>query len=83
LAEVNWAGWKNNLVNVSVMHNRVRSPSYDAGREIDRYTAIVRCYLWDWSALNVGLHAEYTYRERGEKNIRKEHLVAMTVDSAF
>jgi hypothetical protein len=83
LAEVNWSGWMNNRVIVSVMYNWVRPPSYDAGRKIDAYTGMVRYYLGDWSAVNVGLHAEYTYRRTGDTNPLKEHIVAVAVDLAF
>jgi hypothetical protein len=83
LAEVNWSGWMNNRVIVSVMYNWVRPPSYDAGRKIDAYTGMVRYYLGDWSAVNVGLHAEYTYRQTGDTNPLKEHIVAVAVDLAF
>lgn len=83
LAELNWAGFMNDRVIVSVMYNWVRPPSYDADRKIDSYSALVRYYLGDWSAVNVGLHAEYTFRRTGDKNPLNEHLVAFVVDFAF
>jgi hypothetical protein len=83
LAELNWAGLMNDRMIVSFLYNWVRPPSYDDLHNIDAYTTLVRYYLGDWSALNVGLHAEYTYRETGNTSIRAEHLVALAVDFAF
>jgi hypothetical protein len=83
LAELNWAGLMNDRMIVSLMYNWVRPPSYDDIRNIDAYTALVRYYLGDWSAVNVGLHAEYTFRQTGNTSVRDEHLVALAVDFAF
>jgi hypothetical protein len=83
LAELNWAGFMNDRVILSLLYNWVRPPSYDAQRKIDAYTAMVRYYLGDWSAVNVGLHAEYTFRRTGETPRVDEHLVAFVVDFAF
>jgi len=82
-AEFNWAGFMNDRVVVSLLYNWVRPPSYDAQRKLDAYTAMVRYYLGDWSAVNVGLHAEYTFRRTGESPKVDEHLVAFVVDFAF
>jgi hypothetical protein len=73
----------NDRVVVSLVYNWVRPPSYDAQRKIDAYTAMVRYYLGDWSAVNVGIHAEYTFRRTGETPKFDEHLVAFVVDFAF
>jgi hypothetical protein len=83
LAELNWAGLMNDRMIVSLIYNWVRPPSYDDIHNIDAYTALVRYYLGDWSAVNVGLHAEYTYRQTGNTSIRGEHIVALAVDFAF
>ncbi len=83
LAEFNWAGFMNDRMIVSLLYNWVRPPSYDAVNKIDAYTALVRYYLGDWSAVNIGLHAEYTYKRTGDANVLDEHLVAFAVDFAF
>ena len=73
----------NDRVIISLLYNWVRLPSYDSGRTIDAYTALIRYYLGDWSAVNVGLHAEYTYRRTGDTNTLNEHLAAFAVDFGF
>jgi hypothetical protein len=82
-AELNWAGFMNDRVIISLLYNWVRPPSYDSGRKIDAYTALIRYYLGDWSAVNVALHAEYTYRRTGDTNPINEHLAAFVVDFGF
>jgi hypothetical protein len=68
---------------VTLLYNWVSPPSYDAERKVSAYSALVRYYLGDWSAVNVGLHAEYTYRQSGDRTKLKEHFVAVAVDFAF
>lgn len=82
-AQLDWAGLLNNRVIASVMYNWVRPPSYDSGRQIDAYSALVRYYLGDWSAVNVALHAEYTFKRTGKDNPIDEHLVTMILDFDF
>ncbi len=83
LAELNWAGLMNDRVIVSLLYNWVRPPGYDADHRVDAYTAMVRYYLGDWSAVNIGLHGEYTLRRIGETNPVDEHRVAFAVDFAL
>lgn len=83
LAELNWGGLMNDRLIISITYNWVRPPSYDAVHNINAYTALVRYYLGDWSAVNVGLHGEYTFRQTGNTIVRDEHLVAFAVDFAF
>ena len=82
-AELNWLGLMNDRMVVTLLYNWVSPPSYDAERKVSAYSALVRYYLGDWSAVNVGLHAEYTYRQSGDKTKLKEHFVAVAVDFAF
>jgi hypothetical protein len=82
-AELNWTGLMNDRLIVSFLYNWVRPPSYDAGRTVDAYTGLMRYYLGDWSAVNVALHAEYTFRQTGDLNKLDEHLVAFVVDFGF
>ena len=48
-----------------------------------RTRPMVRYYLGDWSAVNVALHAEYTFRRTGETPRVNEHLFALVVDFGF
>ncbi len=82
-AELNWAELMNDRVIISLLYNWVRPPSYDAGRKVDAYTAQVRYYLGDWSAVNVAFHAEYTFRRTGDVTKVEEHLLAFVVDLGF
>jgi hypothetical protein len=82
-AEFNWSGLMNDRLVLSLLYNWVRPPSYDTGRKVDAYSALVRYYLGDWSAVNVALHAEYTFRSTGDKTKLNEHLVAFVVDFGF
>jgi hypothetical protein len=82
-AELNWSGLMNDRFVVSLLYNWVRPPSSDAGRTVDAYTALVRYYLGDWAAVNVALHAEYTFRRTGSEKKIDEHLLAFVVDFGF
>jgi hypothetical protein len=82
-AELNWTGLMNDRLVVSFLYNWVRPPSYDAERNVNAYTALLRYYLGDWSAVNVALHAEYTFRSTGDQQKFNEHLVAFVVDFGF
>ena len=83
IAELNWIGFMNDRLVVSVMYNWVSPPSYDSEQKVNTYSGLVRYYLGDWSAVNVALHAEYSYRRSGDKTPLNEHLVAVAVDFAF
>lgn len=82
-AELNWTGLMNDRLVVSFLYNWVWPPSYDAERNVNAYTALLRYYLGDWSAVNVALHAEYTFRSTGDQKKFNEHLVAFVVDFGF
>jgi hypothetical protein len=82
-AELNWSGLMNDRVIVSLLYNWVAPPSYDAKRKVVAYTAQVRYYLGDWSAVNVALHAEYTFRRTGDATKVNENLFAFVVDFGF
>ncbi len=82
-AQLDYAGLMNNRCVASVIYNWVRPPDYDAGRQVDAFSALVRYYLGDWSAVNVALHAEYTFKRTGKDNPIDEHLVSMILDFDF
>jgi hypothetical protein len=82
-AQLDCACLPNNRLVTSVLYNWVAPPSYDDDREVKAYSGLVRYYLGDWSAVNVALHGEYTYRETGCNDPLKENLVSLMVDFAF
>lgn len=83
LVELNWTGLMNNRVVATLVYNWVQPPSYDSERQINAYSAIVRYYLGDWSAVNVALHGEYTFRRTGKDDPVEEHLVHLALDFDF
>ena len=80
--ELNYAGLLNSRLIASAMYNWVKPPSYDSGGDVNAYSALVRYYLGDWSAVNIAIHAEYTYRITGAAE-NKENLFALALDFAF
>ena len=89
VVELDWAGLANNRLVGSLMYNWVRPPSYDSVNRVNAYSALARYYLGSWSAVNVALHAEYTYRTVGEDNPYlftnkiKENLFTLLLDFDF
>ncbi|MHB8336092.1 MAG: hypothetical protein ACYC6P_08035 [Ignavibacteriaceae bacterium] len=81
--ELDYAGLFNDKLVASIMFNWITPPSYNNDREINAYSALLRYYLGDWSAVNIALHFEYTHRETGNNNKIKEDLVALALDFAF
>jgi len=81
--ELDWAGLMNNRLVASLMYNWVRPPSYDGRGNVDAFSALLRYYLGDWSAVNVAIHAEYTFRKTGKVHRIDEHQVALIVDFDF
>jgi len=82
-AELDYAALFNNRLVVSIMYNWIRPPSYDEGNYLNAYTALVRYYLGSWTAVNVGLHAEFAHRELGKTDKQKDNLIALALDFAF
>jgi hypothetical protein len=83
--ELDYAGLWNNRLVASALYNWVKPPEYDdESPTINAYSALVRYYLGDWTAVNVALHGEYTYRkwEAGETTVA-ENIYSMLVDFAF
>jgi hypothetical protein len=83
-ARLDWAGLMNNRLVMSALYNWVRPPSYDTDRgDVDAGAGLMRYYLGDWTAVNVALHVEYTYRKiRGPYPVR-DHEIAALVDFDF
>ena len=82
-AELDWAGLANNRLVLSAVYNWVNAPSYDNEQDISAFSCLTRYYLGDWTAINVALHGEYTYRQVGKDNPDKEHNFAALIDFAF
>lgn len=83
LVELDYNGLFNNRLVASLMFNWVTPPSYNTERELKAYSALLRYYLGDWSAINIAMHLEYTHRETGKDTKFKEDLVAVALDFAF
>jgi hypothetical protein len=83
IAELEWAGLLNNRMVASLTYNFVRPPSYDNDRQIDAITLLLRYYMGGWEAVNVAMHAEYTYRTIGKNNPMKENQFALVLDFDF
>ncbi len=82
-AELDWSGLWNNRLLASVLYNWVQPPSYDDSRTIKAYSALVRYYLGDWTAINIALHAEFTHRETGKDDPFKENMFTALLDFDF
>ncbi|MEW5923170.1 MAG: hypothetical protein AB1746_04210, partial [Candidatus Zixiibacteriota bacterium] len=80
---LDWAGLANNRVIVSAMYNFVKPPDFDEEKTINAFSGLVRYYLGDWTAVNVALHGEYTYRVIGKEEKDKQHYFAFLVDFDF
>jgi len=79
---LDWAGLPNNRLVASGMFNWVNYPETAAEPGLIRTgSGLVRYYLGDWTAVNIALHAEYTYHEivGGEH----DHTAAMFIDFDF
>jgi hypothetical protein len=85
LAELDYAGLWNNRLVASALYNWVKPLAYaPENSEITAYSGLMRYYFGDWTAVNVALHAEYTYRESKDADIKiKESVYSMLVDFAF
>jgi hypothetical protein len=83
LVQLDWAGIFDNRLVASALFSWVAPPSYDDAKKINAFSALVRYYLGGWYAVNVGLHAEYTYRIVGTNNQIKDHLFTMLIDFDF
>jgi len=82
-AELDYVGLINNRLLASALYNWVQPPSSDGDRKISAISALLRYYMGDWTAVNVALHAEYTYRQIGDDNTSKDHSIAFLVDFDF
>jgi hypothetical protein len=67
----------------SVIFNWVQPPSSDKSSRVRAFSGLLRCYLGDWTAVNVALHAEYTHKQTGSESPLKEDLLALLIDFAF
>jgi len=82
-AELDWADLWNNRLIASVLYNWVQPPCEDDSRTINAYSALLRYYLGDWTAVNIALHAEFTHRETGKTDKFKDNLFTLLVDFDF
>ncbi|MFH2048901.1 MAG: hypothetical protein ABIJ12_05605 [bacterium] len=82
-ARLDWTALYNNRMVASVMYNWVNAPNYDDERDISAIAGLLRYYMGDWTAVNICLHLEYSYRMIGSEDSYKEHNLAALVDFAF
>jgi hypothetical protein len=83
--ELDYAGLWNNRLVASALYNWVTPPDYDKeSGKVNAYTGLMRYYFGDWSAVNVALHGEYTYRklEAGTTTMT-ENIYSLLVDFGF
>ena len=81
--ELDYAALPNNRLMASALFNWVEPPSYDKNNRIRAFSALLRYYLGDWTAVNVALHAEYTHKQTGKAYPLKEDSFALLVDFDF
>lgn len=80
---LDYAGMFNNRMVVSAMYNWITPPDYDTGRELNAYSVLLRYYLGQWLALNISMHAEYTYRVTGKVDKLAENMIIFALDFAL
>jgi hypothetical protein len=83
--ELDYAGLANNRLVASGLYSWVAPPSYDDwNAKIAAYSGLLRYYVGDWSAVNVAVHGEYTYRKlEAGKTTMTENIYSMLVDFGF
>ncbi len=81
--ELDYAGLLDNRLVLSGLFNWVTPPSYNSNNQINAFSALIRYYLGDWTAVNVAIHAEYTHRQIGKSNTFKDDIFALLLDFDF
>jgi hypothetical protein len=78
-----YAATANNRLITSAMFNWVTPPTEYKEDKISAFSLLARYYLGDWTAVNVALHGEYTYRQVGSDTKVKQHDFAALIDFDF
>jgi hypothetical protein len=81
--EFDYAGLLNNRLVASAVYNWIMPPSYDSGHDLKAYSVLLRYYLGHWSAVNIAMHAEYTYRVTGNAVKLNENMFILGLDFAL
>lgn len=81
--ELDYLGMVNNRLVASAMYNWIKPPSFDSGSTVNSYSVLLRYYLGNWSALNISMHGEYSYRVTGKEDMLKENMFLLALDFAF
>jgi hypothetical protein len=81
--ELDYTGMINNRLIASAVYNWIMPPSYDSGRNLKAYSVLMRYYLGHWSAVNIAVHTEYTYRLTGKAVQSKENIFLLGLDFAL
>jgi hypothetical protein len=83
-ARLDYAGLMNNRMIASALFNWVNTPAYDHDRvDLKTGTALVRYYLGDWTAVNIALHGEFTYRRYEYVHPLEDTEFALFIDFYF
>jgi hypothetical protein len=81
--ELDYAGMMNNRLVASAIYNWITPPSYDIARQFNAYSVLLRYYLGHWSAVNIAMHTEYTYRITGKAKKLNENMFLFGLDFAL
>jgi len=81
--ELDYAGMLNNKLVASAVYNWIMPPTYDSGRNLKAYSVLLRYYFGHWSAVNIAMHAEYTYRVTGKAAKFNENMFILGLDFAL
>jgi hypothetical protein len=81
--QLDYACLMNNRMVISGLYNWINPPSYNSDKELKAYSFLLRYYMGHWSAVNVAIHTEYTYRVTGSTNKLNENVLMLGLDFAF
>ncbi len=81
--ELDYAGMFNNRLVASGVFNWIMPPDYDPGHELKAYSILLRYYLGLWTAVNIALHVEYSYRVTGKTVPLNENMFIVGLDFAL
>jgi hypothetical protein len=81
--ELDYTAMFNNRLVVSALYNWIKPPSYDPGHQLNSYSVLLRYYLGHWTAVNITVHAEYTYRVTGKEDKLNENMFIFALDFAL
>jgi hypothetical protein len=81
--QLDYATLPNNRLVSSLLYNWVTPPDSDKENQVRAFSALMRYYLGDWTAVNVALHGEFTHRIEGDAEKTRTNHLALLIDFAF